>query len=193
MLTAEDVTVEQLAAMLYLTLEELEVIVNEQEKHYSVSSIESGGRRRRILLPLTRYDNTLKCLLDLMAVTTNYRTPEFVFGFVKGSSTRHNAKHHLGKPCVLRLDIHRFFDSISRVQVENALLSHGYRDDVSQIISLLATPEGCLATGFRTSPYLSNLVFLPSDMTIKQAADNLGITYTRYVDDLTFSGKHIGL
>ena len=39
---------------------------------------------------------------------------------------------------------------------------------------------------------LSNLVCAPLDMKLKGVADNWGLTYTRYADDMTFSGDVVG-
>jgi hypothetical protein len=42
--------------------------------------------------------------------------------------------------------------------------------------------------GLSTSPYLSHRVFLETDQELESLAANLCIRFTRYADDLTFSG-----
>lgn len=113
-----------------------------------------------------------------------------VFGFVKGRSTRDNAARHLGARCVLRLDIADFFGSIHREMVETELAGLGGFDSTSaSVVAELATPLGSLAVGLSSSPVLSNIVFSSTDVRLDALATELGVTYTRYVDDLSFSGE----
>lgn len=117
-----------------------------------------------------------------------YEAPQHVYGFVKRRSTRQNAANHLDADCVLTIDLADFFASIKRDAVIAALRDSEAEEDASEVIGRLATPRGVLGMGLSTSPYLSNLVFLKTDVELSSLAADLDIRFTRYVDDLTFSG-----
>jgi retron-type reverse transcriptase len=53
----------------------------------------------------------------------------------------------------------------------------------------ICTAEGGLPVGAPTSPTLLNRVLWRSDEVLAQAAEQRGLRYTRYADDLTFSGS----
>ena len=55
-------------------------------------------------------------------------------------------------------------------------------------ITKLTTWKYELPQGAPTSPYISNLYFLPADNQISEFCKPHSIRYTRYSDDLTFSG-----
>jgi retron-type reverse transcriptase len=52
----------------------------------------------------------------------------------------------------------------------------------------VCTADGDLPIGAPTSPALLNRVLIKTDETLLQAAKARGVNYTRYADDLTFSG-----
>ncbi|MBN2731042.1 MAG: hypothetical protein JXR26_01310, partial [Balneolaceae bacterium] len=49
----------------------------------------------------------------------------------------------------------------------------------------------CLPQGAPTSPILSNILNICLDKRLSTLAEKFNYTYTRYADDLTFSGKEI--
>jgi RNA-directed DNA polymerase len=138
-----------------------------------------------------------------------------------GSSHIDNAKRHLGAPWVLKLDITQFFESISERQVYHVFRALGYRAQVAFLLARLCTrtlPQevdwrlkkktkrwmpgrsykflqaavvGHLPQGAPTSPMLANLVCYALDLELQKIADRCGLTYTRYADDMTFSGDEI--
>jgi len=56
------------------------------------------------------------------------------------------------------------------------------------MIADLTTDKGTLPLGSPSSPIISNLILHPVDVALLSAAEQRGLTYTRYADDLTFSG-----
>jgi hypothetical protein len=183
-------TIDELAANLGTTSPRLQELAARLPlaTDFRISSVHIGRHHRRVLVPLIHYDTVVKRLRQFLMDSTNYTPLPNVSGFIKGRSTRSNAIQHLDKNCVLRLDIRRFFDSIDTAMVYNALSADTYPPDICALVSALATPEGFLATGLSTSPHLSNLVFDDTDKALGELAAALGLTYTRYVDDLAFSG-----
>jgi retron-type reverse transcriptase len=115
-------------------------------------------------------------------------------GFHRGRSILTNALPHSGKACVVNVDIDSFFQTTGHnlilqatAHLANGHLSWGARLVLADILSY----GGVLPTGAPTSPAIGNLVLRGADAAIAKVAARHGIDYTRYADDLTFSGhKH---
>lgn len=93
----------------------------------------------------------------------------------------------MGSKLVLAVDLKDFYGQVSFSRVE-AALSERFDDDVLAWVEGACFMDGTLPLGFRTSPILSNLAFEDSDYAIASLASTRGIEYTRWVDDLSFSG-----
>ena len=128
-------------------------------------------------------------------------------GFVTGRSILTNAQPHAGHDVVINLDLKDFFPSVGFRRVRSVFRRVGYSPSVATILALLCTecprrkvvydevtyhvatgPRG-LPQGASTSPSLSNLVARRLDRRLAGLARKLGATYTRYADDITFSGN----
>lgn len=136
---------------------------------------------------LVRLQKRLKEFLDTKVLDPH----PAVHGFTRGRSTYTNATAHLHAKAILTIDIQSFFDSISRDQVAQTLEAHGATTVIADAIANVATFNNRLVTGFSTSPVLSNLVFRPVDILLDEYALNNQLTYTRYADDLNFSGETV--
>ncbi len=127
-------------------------------------------------------------------------------GFVPGRSILSNAQGHCRRAIVVNMDLEGFFPSIGFPRVRGVFQRAGYSPAVATILALLCTecprktvvyqgktyhvatgPRG-LPQGARTSPGLSNQVARRLDRRLQGLATKLDLTYTRYADDLTFSG-----
>jgi RNA-directed DNA polymerase len=127
-------------------------------------------------------------------------------GFLAGRSILTNAQPHAGHAVVVNLDLEGFFPSIGFPRVRKVFERVGYSPAVATILALLCTecprktvifdgttyhvatgPRG-LPQGACTSPGLSNQVARRLDRRLTGLAAKLSLTYTRYADDLTFSG-----
>lgn len=109
-------------------------------------------------------------------------------GFVEGRSIRDNARFHRGQRVVVNLDVEDFFGSVRSSSVASVFLRMGYRRSVVAMLTGLTTLNDALPQGAPTSPALSNLVLAATDARIFGFARKQGIRYTRYADDITFSG-----
>jgi retron-type reverse transcriptase len=128
-------------------------------------------------------------------------------GFITGRSILSNAQQHTGRAVVLNMDLEGFFPSITFPRVRSVFRRLGYSWAVATILALLCTecprrqveydgklyhvatgPRG-LPQGACTSPGLSNQVARRLDKRLSGLAAKLGLSYTRYADDLTFSGN----
>lgn len=99
-----------------------------------------------------------------------------------------NAKYHKNKTVVLGLDITDFFSSINRESIEDIFLSLHYSSNISNLLSKLCCCDDILPQGAPTSPYLSNLYMRNFDEVVSSYCKENSIKYSRYADDLTFSG-----
>jgi hypothetical protein len=113
--------------------------------------------------------------------------PEYVQGFVHRRSIRTNAALHLNQPLVAHADLRNFFDTVEVGQVERVIAALGAPPDIAATLARLCTVEGHLPQGACTSPVLANLVLAPLDADLAA----LGARYSRYADDLTFSGPAV--
>jgi RNA-directed DNA polymerase len=89
---------------------------------------------------------------------------------------------------VFTTDIKDFFPSIKHKEVKKIFMEIGYSNAVNEALSLLTTVDEKLVQGFPTSPMLSNLFFWEIDNEFQQLAIQYNIRYSRYADDITFSG-----
>lgn len=113
---------------------------------------------------------------------------DFAKAFVKRRSIKSNAKFHRNKKIILTIDIKDFFGSINKEKVLEIFKGLGYTDPLVQTFSSLCTLRNSLPQGAPTSPALSNLVFINLDLLIFDYCTKNEIHYSRYADDLTFSG-----
>ncbi|MFJ4057763.1 reverse transcriptase family protein [Streptomyces albogriseolus] len=146
------------------------------------------GGIREVYAPRRPFDTISKNLHRSFLHLFSYDPPDHVHGFIRGRSTISNASQHLAKPCVLRMDLEDFFPSISAGTIRATLLEQGYEEKAADIAVNLVTIGGKLPIGLSTSPLLSNLAFLGTDRSLAEYARSEGLSFTRYVDDLTFSG-----
>lgn len=146
-------------------------------------------RPREVCMPSVGLDRLLKQLRGGIDLTTAYEAPREVHGFVPGRGIVSNASQHLGQDVVLKVDLRDFFGAIGTDKLTPALGGFGFDVECSTAIAGVALIDGSLAQGFSTSPLLSNLAFLESDRKIAAHAGRFNVTYTRYVDDLIFSGQ----
>lgn len=128
-------------------------------------------------------------------------------GFVRGRSCLTAATRHAGEAMLVGFDLADFFASVDFARIYAIFRSLGYPPTVARNLSGLcsvATPPTTLHAntawqngphrhrhlpqGAPTSPALANLSALALDRRLAGLARSLGATYTRYADDLTFSG-----
>jgi len=122
-------------------------------------------------------------------ILSKIELPSNVHGGVKKRSNISNAKPHQGKKYQFTTDLQNFYPSISSKRVYETLVALGYSSHFSRLVTKLTTWKYELPQGTPTSTHMANLVFLKTDVALIEFCNTLGITYTRYVDDLTFSSQ----
>jgi hypothetical protein len=125
-----------------------------------------------------------------------------VHGFVRGRSIRSFAAQHTGQRVVLRMDLADFFPSFRGARVQTFFRTLGYPESVADLLGGICTNAApCpafearqlygyphLPQGAPTSPALANACFYRVDCRLAGLAAAAGVQYTRYADDLAFSG-----
>ena len=110
-------------------------------------------------------------------------------GFCKSKSIKTNAEPHTGKKIVLNLDLKDFFPSISAARVYGIFSSIGFTRQQAWLLAGLTTINGYLPQGSPASPMLANLACQRLDKRLYGLSKKICADYTRYADDLTFSGN----
>ena len=106
-----------------------------------------------------------------------------------GVGLRANALPHCGRQCVLQLDIRQFFDSVRYLQVKEVVFPKEiFSEKLRVLLSCLCYGRDGLPQGAPTSPAISNLLLRDFDLRVGDWCAAREIRYTRYCDDLTFSG-----
>lgn len=177
----------------------------ESAPHYVAFRIpKRHGGTRVIHAPKTKLKALQRQLHELLV--SKLPVSEHAHGFVKGRSVRTNAEPHVKKAVVLKLDLKDFFPSVTYARVRGLLISLGYGYEVAAPLAVLMTeaerqpvevngrvfhapvgPRVCVQ-GAPTSPGLCNALTLRLDRRLGGLARKHGFSYTRYADDLTFSG-----
>lgn len=141
---------------------------------------------RIISEPLPSLKEIQRWILD--NILYNVNISKYAKGFAPNRSIRDNARFHLRQRLVLSVDIKDFFPSIGIGFVNLFFKKLGYSNSLSMLFSNLLTLKGELPQGAPTSPALSNLFMRIIDDQIAKYSVVRKIRYTRYADDLTFSG-----
>lgn len=121
-------------------------------------------------------------------ILNNIEIHEKCYGFRKGKSIYDNAKIHVNKECVLNMDLLDFFPSIQQKDVFNLFYGKGYTKKVSYYLAKLLTKDGKLPQGSPASPMVSNIIATHLDYRLDGLAKKYKAEYSRYADDITFSG-----
>lgn len=172
----------------------LYALSNQAEKHYRRTEVpKKGGGRRLLLVP----DGLLKGVQRniLHHCLDGRNLSEYAMAYRKGTNLYGNALPHAGglgrdREWVLKLDIHNFFDNILFPRILGSAFPQTlYPPPAAVLLTHLCSYYDRLAQGAPTSPAISNLVMKPFDESMGSWCGERGVAYTRYCDDLTFSGS----
>lgn len=163
-------------------------LLGKTHRYYRYFTIAKGAGVRHIQAPRV----ALKAIQKWLGyhIQTVWTPAENVFGFVSGKSHIGAAAQHLSANWVYSLDIENFFPSVSSQRVENALQAVGYKTEPSiSLLTKLCCLNGHMVQGAPSSPVLSNIALEKVDGYLASIALEHHSVYTRYADDIVFSGK----
>ncbi len=166
-------------------------ISNNIDKNYRIYKIlKRNGKYRTIYEPSKTLKHIQKQILK--NVLEKRQISSYAKAYHKGVSLKDNALVHVNKKIILKLDIKSFFDNISFYQVYSSCFEiELFPKSVGMLLTQLCTYDGHLTQGSPTSSYISNLVMRNFDEELGSWCNNHNISYTRYSDDMTFSGDFI--
>lgn len=184
------------------------------DSHYTIKAIDKpSGGQRLLMVPLPKLKAVQRALVDQLI--NKLPVHDAAHGFRKGRDVLSGASVHVGKDVVISLDIRDFFPSFTFRRVSGYFRSLGYGRGTAVALANLTTarlndaqvkqgkkwvyaaqvhklhiyrhPE--LPQGAPTSPGISNAICRRMDKRLAGLARKFGADYTRYADDMTFSGS----
>ena len=163
------------------------------------------GGYRLISAPMPKLKKVQHWVLEY--VLNHVKVHDSAHGCVKERSIKTNAIPHLGKAVVINQDFKNFFPSVTYNRIKGVFLTLGYSNQVATIFSLICSEpkivdvsllgenyfaqrgERFLPQGSPCSPAITNILCRKLDYRLFGLAKKYGFEYTRYVDDITFSGN----
>lgn len=116
-------------------------------------------------------------------------TSRYATAYKRKHSLTTNALPHVNKKIILKLDIENFFDNINFIKVYKYVFNEClYPKKLGFLLTNLCLFNNKLPQGAPTSGYISNLVLRNFDEAVGKFCNSKNISYTRYSDDMTFSG-----
>lgn len=162
---------------------------------YKVYTIKKRNGGDRVIAQPAKEVKAFQYLL-ISRLKSRIPVHEAAMAYRQGTSILKNAQAHTPSSYLLKMDFSNFFPSI----VESDLIAHLKRHcadwltegDIRFIchIALWAPgrqPPRRLCIGAPTSPLLSNSIMYEFDGVVSSRSKDLGVRYTRYADDLSFS------
>jgi retron-type reverse transcriptase len=183
---------ESLESDLGIPIRTLYALSNSLCRHYREKSIpkKNGTGSRVLSIP----DEALKAVQTAILEKLLVYEPVSVYAkaYKPGVSVIHNAAPHVGRREMVKLDIYRFFDSISYSDVKDrAFPKERYSEKIRILLAMLCYHNDSLPQGAPTSPAISNIIMREFDETVGEWCRLRGVAYTRYCDDMTFSGESL--
>lgn len=145
-----------------------------------------NGTKRKISEPLPSLKEIQIWILE--NILYNVNVSPFAKAYRKNVGLIDNVRFHKRQSMVFTVDLVNFFGSINQTSVERIFSKLGYSKLLANLLSKLCTKDNQLPQGAPTSPYLSNIFFKVADDSITKYCLDRKIRYTRYADDLSFSG-----
>ena len=163
-------------------------LANNIEENYNIYKIKKhNGKYRTIYEPNSLLKHIQKSILT--NILNNKSISKYAKAYHQGLSLKDNALPHLHKDMLLKLDIKNFFENISFIHIYNTCFPIEYfPKSVGMLLTYLCTYDNHLTQGSPTSAYISNLVMKEFDEALGNWCEKNNIFYTRYSDDMTFSG-----
>lgn len=168
---------------------EISCILTDKRNFYRIFYIPSHSGSRRICEPLGELKSIQRSLLNNIFYPKSYLLHKSAFAYIPQNRISDCAALHTGQKLVMKADIKDFFGSVTFAHVKDSFMYAMRMDEhTANTIAELCTLSNSLPQGAVTSPFLSNLVCRKLDRRLYTYAAERGISYTRYADDMIFSG-----
>lgn len=187
-----------------------------KNKRYNYFKLKKrNGKFREIMSPSKELKYIQKWIL--VNILEKYTLAESCKGFRKNISIYNNALVHENAELILKVDLLKFYDTITEKRVYGVFKSIGYVENLAYSFAKITTAKhrddywidfdkkskeilnnfivekpAILPQGAPTSPMLANILATKMDYRFEALAKKLNFNYSRYADDLTFSIKKDG-
>lgn len=179
---------ESVEADLGFSAKTLYSLTNTIEKHYRRVEIPKHDGSFRVLNVPDALLKSVQCAIA-ERILANEPVSRFATAYKCGSHVRKNAKAHIGKKKLLKLDILHFFDSILYSHVKEKVFDEKrFSESIRVLLTMLCYYKDALPQGAPTSPAITNIIMRDFDERVGSWCLKRGISYTRYCDDMSFSG-----
>lgn len=151
--------------------------------YHTVKIPKRNGKLRTLEIPnctLSIYQHIIKKYLSESQPCSCYAQ-----AYQKGKKIKNIAQIHTNKKLILKLDIKDFFGHITPDLIKSKLLDCEEGDVLTEICCY----NGHLPQGACTSPVISNLVMKDFDNELGDFCLKYNINFSRYSDDMIFSGN----
>ena len=177
----------QLSYELDVRIEDLKDVSRRASSMYRSYYIKTkSGKFRKIEEPDYMLSRIQRRVLNV--ILKNYDISEHATAYHKGASVADNARPHVGRKYVLKMDLTDFFGHVTnKMLFRTAFSIEHFPFFIGNILTEICTKDGAIPQGACTSPALSNIVMKDFDDRMGRWCRGNGVTYTRYSDDLTFS------
>ncbi len=161
---------------------------NRLEKHYCTVFIpKSDGTKRKLSVPDLILKNVQRSIAD--NILAYYPVSKYATAYKLCSNVQNNARLHVNKKKILKLDIEGFFDNIIYSAVKDVVFyEEKFSEPIRILLTMLCYYKESLPQGAPTSPAITNIIMYDFDEKIGAHCRSKGVSYTRYCDDMTFSG-----
>ena len=166
----------------------LYALSNNIDKHYHNAFIpKRDGSKRKLSMPDLILKKVQRSIAD--NILAYYPVSRYAKAYAFGTNVQKNARPHVGKKKVLKLDVEGFFDNIIYSKVKDVVFyKEKFSEPIRILLSMLCYHRDSLPQGAPTSPAITNIIMYDFDEKIGSYCEQKGIDFTRYCDDMTFSG-----
>jgi RNA-directed DNA polymerase len=179
--------VKHLAMALKATEQELVEVLDNQADYIELLHIRSNGKVRQVV-NVTGTLRKYQKLLYRNVLLPKLQPSKHSHGGIAGRSILTNVAPHIGQRYLFSTDISSFYRNIHHTMIYRLFLNTlKCSPDVARLCTRLTTFNHHLALGFITSPILANQLLGASDVRIASLCEKNGMTYTRFVDDISIS------
>jgi RNA-directed DNA polymerase len=190
---------ERLSAEFSLPMHDLVYLVRSAPYRYKVYQVDkrTPGQKRTIAQPARELKPLQRWVVQ--NVLAEFPIHESAMAYRKNRNILDNASHHARQRYLCKLDFKNFFPSIKATDFERFMRSASpaqqWTDEEIGYLSRILFwckkrgKELELSIGAPSSPMVSNILLYRFDLAVGALCANIGVTYTRYADDLTFSSN----
>lgn len=180
-------SIEDFSVVTHISKYTIYQLSHHSDKYYKTYEIPKKSGGKRIICQPSKKLKGLQSWI-LVNILSKIQVSPSCMGFRKGSSTLDNAVPHIGANTILNIDLKDFFPTVTKKQVYNVFKTIGYNKLIATVFTNICTFKNMLPQGSPSSPMLANLTAWTLDLRIQGYVGKRGISYTRYADDLSFSG-----